>query len=278
MGYIYYMSEHQSGIVEAKELGELSPEVQRILSHFELPGHELNIKGSAKYKHLRYKSDYDLVIALKKSEVPASRFFEDVAGVLHRIERNKDIYFIELKLETKDGEKKRLTPRQEIRMTWVERDYEKLAFAKIDTVARIENKFYEVSCRYNFREHGMQKHEVIRELEEDAEKLESEGNYYKVLKRLFSIYVRESNQSKLEYLAKVFNSPLGASYEKICNLKAMELVHQNYKDKGTARRISEGIRLTGETFRVGSINKHIKRLQGELNDEALKHLNALATT
>ena len=34
----------------------------------------------------------------------------------------------------------------------------------------------------------MEKHEVIRELEEDAEELESEGNYYKVLKRLFSIY------------------------------------------------------------------------------------------
>ena len=269
------MSEHQSGIVEAKELGELSPEVQRILSHFERPGHELNIKGSAKYKHLRYKSDYDLVIALKKSGVPASRFFEDVAGVLHRIERNRDMYFIELKLETTDGEKKRLTPRQEIRMTWVERDYEKLAFAKIDTVARIENKFYEVSCRYNFREANMEKHEVIRELEEDAEELESEGNYYKVLKRLFSIYVLESNQNKLQYLTSVFNSPLGASYEKICNMKAMELLHHNYNDKGTLQKINQNIKLLGENFRITSIKRYIHKYQKELNTTALKHLQEL---
>ena len=264
-----------SDFLETEELGKLSPEVQKVLTLFELPGAKLRITGSARYKHLQYKSDYDLVIALSKSEVPASRFFEGIAGILHRIERNKDIYFIELKLETKDGEKKRLTPRQEIRMTWVERDYEKLAFAKIDTVARIENKFYEVSCRYNFREANMEKHEVIRELEEDAEELESEGTYYKVLKRLFSIYVLESNQNKLQYLTDVFNSPLGASYEKICNMKAMELLHHNYNDKGTLQKINQNIKLLGENFRITSIKRYIHKYQKELNATALKHLQEM---
>ena len=267
-----------SDFLETEELGKLSPEVQKVLTLFELPGAKLRITGSARYKHLNYKSDYDLVIALKKSEVPASRFFEGIAGILHRIERDKDLYFIELKLETKDGEKKRLTPRQEIRMTWVEKDYENLVFAKIDTVARIQNKFYEVSCRYNFREVMMAQAEVIRELEEDAEELEGEGNYYKVLKRLFSIYVLENNQNKLSYLINVFNSPLGVIYERVCNMKAMELLHQHYKDKAVLRKINENIRLLGGTFRIGSINKHIRKLQKELNAEALKHLNALTTT
>ena len=82
-----------SDFLETEELGKLSPEVRKVLTLFELPGAKLRITGSARHKHLRYKSDYDLVIALSKSEVQASRFFEDVAGVLHRIERNKDIYF-----------------------------------------------------------------------------------------------------------------------------------------------------------------------------------------
>ena len=117
---------------------------------------------------------------------------------------------------------------------------------------------------------------MIRELEEDAEELESEGNYYKVLKRLVSIYVLESNKSKLQYLTSVFNSPLGASYEKICNLKAMALVYQNYKDKGTQHKINQSIKLLGENFRIASIERQIKRYQKEINTEAKKHLETLA--
>ena len=116
---------------------------------------------------------------------------------------------------------------------------------------------------------------MIRELEEDAEELEGEGNYYKVLKRLFSIYVLENNQNKLSYLMNVFNSQLGAIYERVCNMKAMELLHQHYKDKAVLRKINENIRLLGGAFRIGSINKHIRKLQKELNAEALKHLKAL---
>ena len=108
-----------------------------------------------------------------------------------------------------------------------------------------------------------------------AEELESEGNYYKVLKRLFSIYVLESNQNKLQYLTSVFNSPLGASYERICNMKAMELLYQNYNDKRTLQQINQNIKLLGDNFRITSISRYIHKYQKELNATALKHLEEL---
>ena len=118
---------------------------------------------------------------------------------------------------------------------------------------------------------------MIRELEEDAEKLESEGNYYKVLKRLFSIYVLESNQNKLHYLTSVFNSPLGASYEKICNMKAMELVYEGYKDNSVEQKMKQNLKLMGASIRIGSIEEHIKMCDKELNAEAKQQLQELAT-
>jgi hypothetical protein len=46
-----------SDFLETEELGKLSPEVQKVLTLFELPGAKLRITGSARYKHLQYKSD-----------------------------------------------------------------------------------------------------------------------------------------------------------------------------------------------------------------------------
>ena len=97
--------------VETRELGELDNQVVSMLQLFEMPGAQLSLKGSSHYKHLNYKSDYDLVVALKRN-IPAHQFYEALAKILHRIHKNRNAYFIELKLELKDGEKKRLHPGQ----------------------------------------------------------------------------------------------------------------------------------------------------------------------
>lgn len=260
---------NNNNILETRELGEFDAEAQRLLSYFELPGAKLNIGGSSQYKNLHYRSDYDLMVALKRS-LPPSNFYESISQILHKMEREPNIYFLELKLESKEGEKRRLHPRQEIRMSWVERDYDKLAFAKIDTAMRIKNRFYEASCVYLFRDKPLDKKDLIEDLMEDTREYEREGNYYKVLKRQFSIAVLEDNQSRIHELTGIFNSPLGQSYERLCNMKALALLHESYKDKATTRKINENIRLLNETFRITIIEKHIRRYQRELNKEAKK--------
>jgi hypothetical protein len=160
-------------------------------------------------------------------------------------------------------------------MTWLEKDYDQLEFAKIDLVICLNNKFYEASCIYRFSDKPVEKQEILNDLQEDANKYEKEGNYYKVLKRLFSIAVLENNQNKIHYLTQVFNSPSGKLYEKISNLKALALLHENYKDKATLRKINQNLKLLNETFRITSIQKHIKRYLKELNFEAKKHLDEI---
>jgi hypothetical protein len=160
-------------------------------------------------------------------------------------------------------------------MSWLERDYDQLDFAKLDLVICLENKFYEASCIYKFRDQPVGRDEILSDLQEDVKDYEREKSYYKVLKRLFSIYVLETNQTQIHYLTQVFNSDLGKLYEKISNLKALALLHENYKDKATMRKINQNLKLLGETFRPTSIEKHIKRYYRELNTEAKKHLEEI---
>jgi hypothetical protein len=73
----------------------------------------------------------------------------------------------------------------------------------------------------------------------------------------------------------VFNTPSGKLHEKVSNLKALALLHENYKDKAILRKINQNLKLLGENFRITSIQRHIKRYLGELNSEAKKHLNEI---
>jgi predicted nucleotidyltransferase len=51
-------------------MDDFDTEVQKYLSYFQLPGMQITLKGSAQYKHLHYKSDYDVLISVKKDAPP----------------------------------------------------------------------------------------------------------------------------------------------------------------------------------------------------------------
>ena len=91
---------------------------------------------------------------------------------------------------------------------------------------------------------------VIKDLKDDISKHRQEGNYYKVLKRMFSLYVMDKNMEQVEFLISIFNSELGGLYEKICNLKAIELVHEFYPDEKTKERINKNVFLLNEQFNL----------------------------
>ena len=64
-------------ILDKKQLSDFDQEAQKYLSFFELPGHELKIKGSGQYKFLNYRSDYDIMISIK-DDTPIHKLFNDL--------------------------------------------------------------------------------------------------------------------------------------------------------------------------------------------------------
>ena len=57
-------------LIDKKELDDFDKDVQKSLSYYQQPGMKITMTGSTKYKHLHYKSDYDVLISVKKDAPP----------------------------------------------------------------------------------------------------------------------------------------------------------------------------------------------------------------
>ena len=54
-------------ILEIKNTDNYNGELVKYFNYFKISNCKLLIKGSSQYKHLNYKSDYDLLVLVKKS-------------------------------------------------------------------------------------------------------------------------------------------------------------------------------------------------------------------
>ena len=79
---------------------------EKYVSYFALSGMQMSLKGSSQYKNLLYRSDYDVLINVRKDIAP-TKVFNELKGVLERISKEDNTYFIELKLQTKEDHKTR---------------------------------------------------------------------------------------------------------------------------------------------------------------------------
>ena len=110
--------------------------------------------------------------------------------------------------------------------------------------------------------------DMIENINDDISQYKAEGNYFKVLKRMFNVYSMNSNVSQMELLMKIFNSSLGKLYQTICILQAVEILHSNYKDAKTDERIKKCLALMNESTNIKTIHKSIPSYNTKLNKEA----------
>jgi hypothetical protein len=255
-------------IIDSKDIDDFDKDVQKRLSYFNLSGMQMSLKGSSSYKYLKYKSDYDVLVAVRKETAP-TKVFNDLKSVLEKIEKDNDTYFIELKLQTKKGEKTRFYHGDVFSYSDFEKVYTDMAFFKVDMVMCIKNKFYEASCIYKLDNNEiLTREEIMKNIKEDIEEYKAKGYYYKVLKRWFSIYAMYNNIGPVEFLVQVFNSELGKIYEKVCNLSAIELLYQYYKDDRTMEKIEHNLKLLNEDLNIKKINRKMHDYLKLINKEA----------
>ena len=170
-----------------QDLDEFDRDAQRYISYFELPGMQLKIKGSSVYKNLQYRSDYDILISVKIG-TPAAEVFNRLRSVLEKIEKENNTFFIELKLQTKDDKKIRFYHNDTFSFSEFEKYYAQLKFFKIDMVMCIKDMLWEASCVYSMmQESEIKFDDLIKDIRSDIEEYKADGQYYKVLKRCFSL-------------------------------------------------------------------------------------------
>ena len=225
---------------------------------------KIEIKGSASLASQKYPADLDFYTTISSNDI------EKVRDVVNRINNDPNLYFIELK-EQKGNKKKKYYP-----TTYSDKlSMKNPDFIKIDLVCWFENRFIEASCIYQVKQEKQTTEEYISDINKDIEELQKEGKYYKVLKRLFSIYRAKNDKKKQLQLTKIFNSEVGEKYQIVSNVEALVLVLQYYKDDLTKKRVALNIKELGD---IENPYKFIKSEFKLINNISKDFLNNIFTS
>jgi len=251
-------------ILEKKPAAQYHDELKNIMKMMTFKT-KLELKGSSSLTSQRFFGDYDLFCVMEKPD--RVEFFKFIVGLLKKIEDSPDLWFIELKLQGK--RKVKFHQGDAI----VFKNWEDVEFVKIDIVARIENRFTEVSAIYSFVTNPMSQEEYVESLQNDIKELRKEGKYYKILKRKFNIAKAQGNRKELLRLGKIFNGPLGEKYQVISNLDAIQLVLEYYQDESLVKKIEINLKDLNLDH-VPSLIKWVDEQNTSLNQSARSLLDS----
>lgn len=254
-------------VLETKPASNYEDDLKKIIKLLTYKKYKIQLKGSSSLASQRYFSDYDLFCVIPKSEKDG--FYKFLSNLIENIQDDtNDIYFMELKMQTKRGNKIRVYPKQKLDKSVYDKAYEKLDFIKLDLICRMDNKFVEVSCIYSFSDNAPSQSDYISSLLEDIKELKKEKKYYKILKRQFNIQKAEGNKDELVRLSRIFNSDLGAEYKLISNLEALQSVLDEYQSPDVIKKVIINLKDLHLPDNIKKIDDFIKDKSKQLNTQA----------
>lgn len=233
----------------------------------------IKLVGSSSLQSQQFFGDYDGLTIIQKNDTP-EQIFDEFNKIIDKINNDPNLYFIELKIQDKNENKKKYYKNNKLDLATIKKFYDNMDFIKIDLSMWHDYQFVDVSIIYSNNDTPIKKDDIKNSIDGDIKDLEKDGKYYKVLKRKFSIYKLDDNYKKMSELTKIFNSDLGLKYKLASNLEAMDLVHQHYKDKLTNQRIKINLEfLKLYDYNINDLMNYAKKLKDEINSEAKKFNN-----
>ena len=248
------------------ELRPISQDLYGLINRMKFRGNKIDILGSASMKSQQNAGDVDLFSQIKGDFSP-SDIYEEILRIIDVVP--KTFYFIEAKLQDVDGEKLKYYKPQVLEMN--KRQFirfltrGKLGFIKLDFVVRENYIFKELSIIYNFDNRD---EEHLKNLLEDKEQFIKEGQYYKALKRHFSIAKLKGDKKTLLRLTRYFNSEIGKQYKTLSNLKAIKLLREKYKDPNTLELIKIALKDLGFDPEIKMLDTYIQQTDNIVNTDA----------
>lgn len=252
---------------------KINETISLTLSKLRYKENKIYLVGSSSIQQINYFGDYDCITKITEGDTP-KQCYDEFMKILNIIFNTDYMYFIELKIQTKDGEKKKLHLNDKFVYNDIKKVYDKLDFIKIDLVIweKETYEFIETSIIYlKESEEKLDIKKYTTNIKGDIKDYEKEGKFFKTLKRKFLIYKLQNNFKKIKELLQVFNSDLGLKYKIISNLEAIQLVEEYYKDDPLLeKRVYANLQGLGIT--KDNINKVIEEYKNYINKKA-KTLN-----
>lgn len=208
------------------------PSVVEVLEAMSLTGDGENIRviGSASLRRIQYAGDYD---ANEVSKKPLDWIARALGGVIRRLKKIPLLVIGDIKCGEKNGEPIRWTPNEIEKGVGLVEALATGGRTKIDTMAVVTSgRYVEIGCVYLYGEMAKPPNEkdLIKELEGAVEEELADKNYWKALKRLFSIARLEDTKAaarRVERLSDIFNSDLGRLYAVVSDIGVLEYLIEN---------------------------------------------------
>jgi hypothetical protein len=228
---------------------------------------QIFLVGSASLIRMNYASDIDLMTYIH----PNAELYNNIKSILDKTDGIDNMYFIEGKVQYNNDKKNRWYNKDKFKPSMV-KDYKDINFIKLDYIVLIHGLFTELSIIYTVNTGGENPNEIIESVQKDYNDFVKEGQYYKAMKRLFTIIKlkgEDKTHNKLTDMTKVlFNSDVGKLYKETSVLKAIVLYNNKFKDNRTAEYVYNNL---GYKDNINNINKHIEENENIYNADALAY-------
>jgi hypothetical protein len=256
------------------------PSLLNVLDILKFNENPLQLVGSGSLLSQQYPADYDLLTVVRDKDLTPQRIYKVFSKILNTVANSPLIYFIEAKIQNKDGKKYKVFTFDDFSQGWFLENFnpKEISYVKFDFVVAEQigyvpgpNVFKECSVIYMFDQMPIDVEKYQKGLLDDMVALIREGKYYKSLKRLLSIirYKAVPDKPFLIKMSKLFNSSVGKLYLLKNQLDAVKLVHDKYKLPLVTRRLEMFMRdnnLNGQLENIPTISEKY----GKLIDEETK--------
>jgi hypothetical protein len=237
---------------------------------------EMLLLGTGSSATQLYPSDIDLFSKIFNN-YNSDAVYKKVIQKLTEASQRPDMFFIEGKIQDKDGEKFKWKNMAELKrpasVVKFKSLYDNIDYVKFDFVLYLNQQFVELSVIYVFNKDDLDYSALKMSLSNDMIDLIHERKYYKSLKRLFALLKLEHPPARnnLIKISELFNSSIGALYKRNSILKAVELFLETYQDPESirlAKRVYENLGFTNLT----EMPKIIKAYDAVINREGKKFI------
>lgn len=272
---IIYMENIEQIKEQQKKRIYLNKDLEDIMKHSIIEGSKLNVLGSYKLQSIKYPNDVDIdIIINKKSE---TKNFEDIIkAMLYILGKNKKNSLIQIKIDLENGEKEKWeNPEENLEgfYDYYKKNFKNIFSMKFDYIIYIDEKLFEYNIVYFFKEKIGDKKKNIESIKKEIEELEKEGNYFKSLKRKFSIYNLNGDEKNISELTKIFNSDLGKDYNDLSTLKTIEILKER-KTTPLSPDLEEAINSTFTKLNnKENKNINLNSLENKINEKAKNFVN-----
>ncbi len=246
----------------------IDPSLLPLLNKIKFQNYKPTIIGSYSLQSQHNAGDIDIDINIT-GQIDQKLTENELKKIIKEIDENLNMYFIELKIQYKNGKKKKFYANDIDRVKIPKKNFDNIEFIKLDLVIFFNGEFKELSVNYWFNPNKI---DVVNEIKASIAEEKKEGRYFKAVKRYFSIAKILNDYNKGKYISEYLNNYYGTEYKILSNLKAIKLLLENYDDPLIRLKIRKNLIDINIIPKVSIINNLIKKIQKKVDDDGYKFL------